>query len=70
MQSLKPLSLLVFSFALACKRISIKMHSIENRHYSTGKHTVCTSVCASFSPEILQAVAVKGLKTHSEDTDK
>ena len=29
--------------------------------YRTGKYTVCRRVRASFSPEILQAVAVKGL---------
>ena len=31
--------------------------------YRTGKHTVCRQVPASFSPEILQAGAVKGLMT-------
>ena len=30
--------------------------------YRTGKYTVCRSVRAAFSPEILQAGAVKGLK--------
>ena len=30
--------------------------------YRTGKYTVCRRVRASFSLEILQAVAVKGLK--------
>ena len=32
-QNLKPLSLFVFFFALACDRILIKMHSIESRCY-------------------------------------
>ena len=31
LRDLKPLSLSVFCFALACQRISIKMHSIESR---------------------------------------
>ena len=38
------------------------MHRIENNCYRTGKYTVCRLVRASFSPEILQAGAVKGLK--------
>ena len=29
--------------------------------YRTGKYTVCRRARAAFSPEILQAVAVKGL---------
>ena len=29
--------------------------------YRTGKYTVCRQVCTSFSPEILQAGAAKGL---------
>ena len=31
--------------------------------YRTEKYTVCRRVCASFSPEIVRAGAVKGLKT-------
>ena len=37
-------------------------HSTESRCYSSGKCNVCRCVCASFSPEILQAGTVKGLK--------
>ena len=36
-------------------------HSTESRRYKTGKYTVCRRVPASFSPQILQAGAVKGL---------
>ena len=50
-------------FALARERISIKMHRIEIQCYRTRKYTVCRHVRASFSPEILQAVAVEGLRT-------
>ena len=46
---------------MACERILIKTHSVENRCYRTGKYTVCRCDRASFSLEILQAGAVKGL---------
>ena len=46
---------------MACERISIEMCTIENRCYRTRKVTVRRRVRASFSPEILQAGAVKGL---------
>ena len=49
-------------FTLACERTFIKMHNIESRCYRTGKYTVCRQVHVSFSPEILPAAAVKGLK--------
>ena len=55
----------VFFFALACERIFIKTHNIESRW--TRKYTVCRYVCASFSPESLQAGAVKGLMCVRED---
>ena len=58
---MKPWHLFVFFFELACVRISIKAHRIENRCYGTRKYTVCHHVRASFSPELLQAGAVKGL---------
>ena len=46
---LKPLSLL-FPFARAREKISIKKNSIENRFvYSTIKYTVCWSICVDFS---------------------
>ena len=61
-RNLKPFSLFVFFIALACEKISIKTHSIENRCYRTGKYTLCRRVHAPFSPDILQAVAVKGLR--------
>ena len=35
--------------------------NIESRCYRTGKYTVCRRIRAFFSPDILQAVAVKGL---------
>ena len=43
--------------------ISVKTHNIENR-FVTGPESVpfCRLVRALFSPEILQAVAVKGLR--------
>ena len=34
----------------------------EDRCYRTGKYTACRRVRASFSPEIVQAGAVKGLR--------
>ena len=46
----------LLSGASACQKISIKMHNIENRY------TVYRRVCALFSPENLQAGAVKGVK--------
>ena len=60
----KPVSLLVFFFALACESIFIKTHSTENRSYRTVKYTVCRCNRAAFSPETVLAVAVKGLKSH------
>ena len=41
----------------------MKTQNIESRCYRTGKYTVCMRVSASFSQEILQAGAVKGLIT-------
>ena len=61
LQSVKALTVSVFFFALACERIFIETRSIENRCYRTGKYTVCKRVSASFSPEILQAGALRGL---------
>ena len=45
-RNLKPLSLCVFFFALACERIFIKMHSIESRSVLFA----CASVHLSLSP--------------------
>jgi len=54
----------VFFLALACERIFIKTHSIESRKcYRTGRYTVYRRVHATFSPEIVQAGAVKGLNS-------
>ena len=61
MPNLKPLSLFLLFFALACERVFIKTHSIESRCHRTGKYTLCWRVRASFSTGILQAGAVKGL---------
>ena len=60
-QNLKPLTVSVLFFALSRERIFNKTHSSGSRCYSTGKYTVCRRIRASFSPEILQAVAAKGL---------
>ena len=61
MQNLKPVSRFVLFFALASGRDFTTTHSTESRCYRTGKYSVCRHVPASFSPEILQAGAVKGL---------
>ena len=55
--------------ALARENISIKMYITENRFviHSTGKYAVCRHVCTVFSPDILQAGEVKGLR-HSCNT--
>ena len=50
-------------FTLVCEKISIKMHNIVNRFGIGPKSVLYASVCALFSPEILQAVAVEGLRT-------
>ena len=39
----------------------MKTQNTESRCYRTGKHTVCRRVRASLSPDVLQAVVVKGL---------
>ena len=61
MQNLKPCTVSVLFFALACERIFFETRGIESGCYRTGNHTVCRRVRASFSPDILQAGAVKGL---------
>ena len=60
-RNVKLFSLFVLFFALACQRVLMKTCNTENRCHRTGKYTVCRRVRASFSPEILQAVAVKEL---------
>ena len=40
----------------------MKMQNFESSCYRTGKYTVCRRFRAFFSREILQAVAVKGLR--------
>ena len=68
-ETLNDLSLLYSFLHWHAKEFFIKMHSTESSCYRTRKYTVCRRVCASFSREILQAGAVKGLKatvTHLE----
>ena len=48
------------------KRVALKIFMLQDRKikylcYRTGRYTVCGRIRASFSPEILQAGAVKGL---------
>ena len=69
MENLKPLSVRVSFFALARETMFIEAHSIESRCYRSGKCTVCRRVRAAFSPEILQAGAVKGLNYDRNRTD-
>ena len=63
LRNLKPLSLFVFFFALACERtfiqkcIASKVAVLQDREIAVGRR-----VRISFSPDILQAGAVKGLK--------
>ena len=48
------------------ERISVKMHNIENRFVIRPENILfCRLVRARFSPEMLRAVAVKGLNTPS-----
>ena len=55
--------LLVFIFALACQRIFLKMHSVESTCViAPGTILFFRHILASFSPEILQTGAVKGLR--------
>ena len=61
MRNLKPSSLSVFFFALASEKTFIKTYITESGCYRIGKYTVYRRVRASFSPEMLQAGAVKGL---------
>ena len=51
--------------SLAYQRTFITTHSAENKCYRTRKYTVCRHVRLSFSLEILQAGAVKGLNVGS-----
>ena len=51
-----------FLFHITRERVGIKTHRTESRFViGPGKYTVCKCVRALFSPEILQAWAVKGL---------
>ena len=43
----------------------MKTQKVESRRYRTGKSTACRRFRAFFSPEILQAVAVKGLTSNT-----
>ena len=56
-----------FRFALACERTFITAQSIESRSGTGPEHLLfCGRVRVSFSPEILQVGAVKGLKDHND----
>ena len=68
MRNLKPLSLCVFFFALACQRIFIRTHNIQSRCVIGPENTARRCVHVSFSPEILQATAVKVLKNKTITT--
>ena len=61
--AVKGLTISVLFFALSRERIFVETHSTGSRCYRTGKYTACMCVRASFSPEVAQAGAVKGLKT-------
>ena len=54
-QTLEPFCLLFF--ARACERIESSRVILDR----AGKYTVCRRIRASFSPEIVQSGAVKGL---------
>ena len=62
------LNLSVFFLALACKTISIKTHSTESRFVTAPENILFGGVRVFFSPEMLQAGAVKGLITFSVRT--
>ena len=51
------------------KRFSSKHIALKVDCYRTGVYTVCRRVCASFSPEILQAGTVKGLSIADNGTN-
>ena len=50
-----------FCFALACERIVIQMHSTESRRVMGPQNILFARMSVTFSPEILQTGAVKGL---------
>ena len=63
-RNLKPSSLLVFFFALACGRISTKTYNTESRLLQERK-IYCLQACPCiFQTGNLQAGAVKGLMKH------
>ena len=57
----KPLSFSVFFFALECERILIRTHSNESRCDIEPENRLFAGCPCTFSPESLQAEAVKGL---------
>ena len=62
-QNLKPISLFVFFFALACGRNFIKAHSTESRSVIGQENILFAGVSPHHSAQkVLQAGAVKGLK--------
>ena len=58
-----------FLFRIACERVGIKTHRLERFVTGPEKYTVCWRVRALLSPEILQAWAVKGLKSGEAGED-
>ena len=64
MRNLTPFSLSVFVFALACERTSSKRLAWKVDMLTDRKTDCHLRVRASFSPEILRAGAVKGLKNN------
>ena len=63
--NLKPFKPFCFLFALACERTFITTHNIESRCVIGPENILFfRRVRASFSPEIVQVGAVKGLKPH------
>ena len=60
-RNLKSLSLSVFVFTLACERIFIESIALKVDVLHDRKIYTCRRILVSFSPDILQAGAVKGL---------
>ena len=60
-QNLKPWGLSVFLFAVACERFVIQMHGADSGCVIGPQNTLFQVCVIFFSPEIFQALAVKGL---------
>ena len=59
--NVKPLSLVVFFFALACERIFINTHSTERSCVTGPENMLFTGACVHLSARKLHDGAVKGL---------